>query len=151
MSQIIFTQLTFSAKFSLCIVPDLLIPYSYTDIIITILFSVPNSVTNSVQIFSLHLALRYALPMLHANISKPFKDAIRNAILTLSLDTTIDYVTDDGGAVVWPSATNIYSLVKFPSNFMLNIMCTLTCSYPGLFFLFLVSLGVISSSFSNYI
>ena len=43
----------------------------------------------------------YELPMSHANISKSFKDASRNVIITLSLNTTIDYVTDDGGAVVW--------------------------------------------------
>ena len=56
--------------------------------------------------------------MLYENISKLFKDASINAILTLSLDTTIDYVFNDFGAIVWPSVTNITFLVNFPSILM---------------------------------
>ena len=78
----------------------------------------------SVQSFSLNLALSYTLPISHANISKSFKDASRNAILTLSLDTTLEYVIDDGGAVVCLLATNLASLVKFPS-----ILIPIECAY----------------------
>ena len=68
--------------------------------------------------------------------SKSFKDASRNEILMISMDTTFEYLIDDGGAVVWPSDTNIYFLLNFPFILMSNIMCTLMCSYPGLLFLF---------------
>ena len=65
--------------------------------------------------------------MSHANRSKSFKDARRNGILTISLDTTIEYVIDDGAAAMWSSSTNIYFLVKFTSILMSNIMYTLMC------------------------
>ena len=111
-----------SASFALHASPELLIKYSALDIIITIKFSVPNYVPDSIKSFSLHLALRYALHISHENIFKSFKDASRNAILTLSLDTTLEYVIDDGGAVVWPSATNLDFLVNYPSILISNIM-----------------------------
>ena len=44
--------------------------------------------------------------MLNANISKSFKDVSINEILTLSLDTILEDVIDDGSASVCPSATN---------------------------------------------
>ena len=96
----------------------------------------------SVQILSLHLAIRCTLPISHANISKSFKDASRNKILTLSLNTTLEYVIHGGGTVVWPSATNLALLENFPSILILNIICPLTCSYPGLVFPLLISSGV---------
>ena len=77
--------------------------------------------------------------MSHANNSKSFKDASINAILTLSLETTLDYSIGYGGTVVWPSSTNIAFLAKFPSILMSNNMCTFTCSYTGLIFPYLVS------------
>ena len=83
-----------------------------------------------------NLAFRHALTCLHANISKSFKDAGRNEILKISLDTTLEYVIDDGGAIVWPSDTNVYFLLNFTSIFMSNIMCTMKLSYPGLIFTF---------------
>ena len=140
-----------SAIFALRAAPEHLSPYRDLAIIITITFSAPNSVTDSVQSFSLHFSLSYALPISHANICKLFKDANRNSILTLSLDTTLQYVIDDGGAVLWLSATNLAFLVNFPYILISNIMCTLTCSYPGLIFPFLISSGVTPSSFSNAI
>ena len=84
----------------------------------------------------MHLELRYALPISHSNISKSFKDASRDIILTLYLETTLEYVIDDGGAVVWPLDTNLAFLVNSPSILISNTMCTLTCSYPGLIFTF---------------
>ena len=78
-----------SSNFSLRAAPELLSPYSSISIIITIPFSVPNYVPASVQIFSLRLSLRYPFPMLYANISKSFKYASINSIITLSLDTTL--------------------------------------------------------------
>ena len=66
--------------------------------------------------------------MKRANIYKLFKDASRNKIITLSLDTTLEYIIDDGGTVVLPSATNIYLIVNFPSILMSNSMFTFTCS-----------------------
>ena len=53
-------------------------------------------------------------PISYDNISNSFKDASRNAILTLSMDTTLEYVINDGGAVVCPSATNLAFLVNYP-------------------------------------
>ena len=44
-----------------------------------------------------------------------FKDESRNAIPTLSLDTKLEYAIDDSGAVVRPSATDLYFPVNFPS------------------------------------
>ena len=64
---------------------------------------------------------------------------------------TIDYLIDDDGSVVWPSATNIYFLVKFPSVLISIIMYTLMFSYPGLIYPFLVSLGLTPSSLPNTI
>ena len=65
-------------------------------------------------------------------IYKSFKDSSRNEILTLSLNITFEYVIYDGGAVVYPSATNIAFIVNFPSILMSNIMCKFMCSYPVL-------------------
>ena len=45
----------------------------------------------------------------------PFKDESRNAIPKLSLDTKLEYAIDDSGAVVRPSATDLYFPVNFPS------------------------------------
>ena len=59
--------------------------------------------------------------MLNATIYKSFKDLGQNSILTLYLDTKIEYVNEDGGAVVWPSDNDIYFLVNFPSILMSNI------------------------------
>ena len=128
----------FFAWFVLHAAPELLSPYSALAISITISCSVPNYMPDSVQIFSLLLALRYALPISHANIYNSFKEASRNAILTLSLDTTLEYVIDDDGSGVWPLATNLTFLVNFPFILILYIMCTLTCSYPGLISPFLI-------------
>ena len=105
----------------------------------------------SVQSFSLHLAFRYILHISHANVSKLFEDASRSSILTLSLDTKLDYVIDDGGAVVWLSAKSITFILNFPSILISNIMCTLTCLYPGFILPFLISSVVTPSSFSNSI
>ena len=68
--------------------------------------------TASVQILSLYLVLRYALPMLHDNISESFKYESRNIILTLSPETTLEHVIKYGGAGVWPLSNNIYFLVN---------------------------------------
>ena len=73
--------------------------------------------------------------MLHENIPKSFKDASRNAILTIYLDTTLQFEIYDGGAVVWTSATNIDFLVNFPSILMPDIVFKLAFLYPGLLFL----------------
>ena len=54
--------------------------------------SEPNSGPATVNIFSRHGAVRYAFWMSHASTSRPFKAAIVNAIRTLSLDTTEEYV-----------------------------------------------------------
>ena len=81
----------------------------------------------SVQSFSLNLEVMYALPLSHANISKSFNDASRNEIPTFSLDTTIEYVTDYVGAVVWPLDTNLDFLVNLPFILRSNIMSTLKC------------------------
>ena len=67
------------------------------------------------------------------------------------MDTTLEYVIDDGSSVVWPSANNISFLVNFPSILISNIMCTFACSYPGLIFHFLISSVVTPSRLSNVI
>ena len=82
-------------------------------IIITIKFSVPNYVPALVQSFSLYLELRYALPMSHVNISKSFKDASRNSILTLYLDITLDCTINDCGDSAWPPDNNPAYMVNF--------------------------------------
>ena len=115
-----------SANFSLYAAPELLSPYSDLPIIIYIPFSVPNSVSASVQSFSLRFELWYALPIRHANISKSFKDAGRNSIPILSMETTLEYVVYDGGALVRPSATNLAFILNFIYILISNIMCTLT-------------------------
>ena len=61
--------------------------------------------------------------MSQAETCKEFKDAIVKAILTLSLETTLEYVIDAGSLVLCPSATNLAFLVKAPSILMSNIMC----------------------------
>ena len=104
-----------SSRFYLHAVSELISPYSTPAIIIFILFSVPKLVPSYVQIFSLHLALNYALTISHTNISNLFKYASRNVILTLSLDTELEYVMDYGGALVCPSTKYILFLVNFPS------------------------------------
>ena len=68
---------------------ELLIPYSYIVIIITIPFLFPKSINAYVHSFSLKLELRHVLNMFHTSISDKFKDTSRNEILTLSLDTTL--------------------------------------------------------------
>ena len=78
----------------------------------------------------------YALSISYENIFKSFEDASINVILTLSLDTTLEYVIDDGSYVVLPSVTNLAFLVNFPSILISDIMCTLMFSYPGLIFHF---------------
>ena len=92
-----------------------------------------------VQSFYLHFSLMYALSISYENIFKSFEDASINVILTLSLDTTLEYVIDDGSYVVLPSVTNLAFLVNFPSILISDIMCTLMFSYPGLIFHFLFS------------
>ena len=106
---------------------------------------------DSVKSFFLRLGLRYALPISHSNISKSFKDSSINSILTLSLDTPLEYEIDDISAVMWLSATYLEFLVYLPSILISNSMCTLTCSYPGLILPFLISSVVTSSIFSNSI
>ena len=80
--------------------------------------------------------------MSHEIFSKSFKDTSRIAIPTLSLETTNYYAIYCGGAVVWPSVTNIYFIVNLTFILMSNIMCKLTCLYPGPIFTLLISLGV---------
>ena len=58
---------------------------------------------------------------------------------------------DDGGAVVWSSATNIDFLVNFLSILISNIIWTLTFSYSVLTFPFLILSGVTSSIYLNWI
>ena len=50
----------------------------------------PHYIPASNHIFSLQGTFKYAFPMSQANISSPFNAVIRNAILTLSLDTTLE-------------------------------------------------------------
>ena len=80
----------------------------------------PHSAPAMNQIFSRHFAFRYALPISHDIMSKLFRAAIRNATFTLSLDTTLEYVSESGVSVMWPPATNLAFLVKsiLTSNMM---------------------------------
>ena len=115
-----------SASLPLPAAPELLSPYKALDIIMNIPFLFPKYVPAAFQGLSLYLALRYSLPISHINIYKSFTYLSRNAIITLSLDITLEYVIDDGGDVVWPSTTNLEFLVNFSSILISNIMCTLT-------------------------
>jgi hypothetical protein len=60
----------------------------------------PHSLPATNHIFFLQGAFKYALPMSQDIMSRPFSAAIRNAILTLSLDTTLEYVIDGGVSVI---------------------------------------------------
>ena len=111
-----------SANCTLHAAPEFVIPYSYIPAIVTIPCSVPKYVLTLVQIFSLQFLFRYALPMSHVNISKSFKDTSINSILTLSLDTTLDYLSNDCVYVVCPSAIILAFLVNLPSILMSNFM-----------------------------
>ena len=70
-------------------------------------FSDPNSGPALVQIFSLHTAVRYAFFISHDRMSSSFSAAIVRAIRTESLDTTDEYVMEDGVVVVCPPPTSI--------------------------------------------
>jgi len=60
----------------------------------------PNSGPATVQIFSLHGAVKYAFCMSRDSMLSPLSAAIVKAILTLSLDTTDEYVKDEGDSVI---------------------------------------------------
>ena len=95
------SEFKFSANFYLHSLQELLRTYSDLAIIITTPFSLPNLVVPSVKSWSRHLKLGYASPMSYENISKSFKDASTNSIiLTLSLDTIIEYAVENGGSVL---------------------------------------------------
>ena len=53
---------------------------------------------------------------------KKRKNASINTILTLYLDTILEYVINNGGGVLCPPETNIDFLVDLPSILMSNIM-----------------------------
>ena len=75
--------------------------------------SSPNSVPANVQIFSLKSAVRYALCISQANISRLFNTAIFKAILTDSLDTNDKNVIEEVAVVMCPSPTSRAFLLKF--------------------------------------
>ena len=108
-------------NFTIHAAPDIFSPYNTIDIINTKSFYIPNAVPDLVQTFYLCLTLRQALYILYENIYKSLKDTRRNSILTLTMDTTLEYVVDDVGAVVCSSATNIYFILKLPSILKSNI------------------------------
>ena len=89
-----------STKNTLNAVHDNFNPYSPG---ITSIF-LPDSETNSglafVHIFLQQDAVRYAFYISHPRIDKQFSAAIVRAIMMLSLETTDEYVMDEGDAVI---------------------------------------------------
>ena len=51
-------------------------------------------------------------------MSRPFSTAIINSIQALSINTTLGYVIDDMGSVVWPPAMSLELRLKFPYIFI---------------------------------
>ena len=62
-----------------------------------------------------------------------------NTIPTLSLDTTLEYVLEDGRSVVWPPATQQALHVNHPSILISNIMWKRISWYPTNFWPYLAS------------
>ena len=83
-----------------------------------------------VHIFSLHLAVRYSFWISQAKRYNPFNEAIVNAILIESRDTTEEYVIEDGASVIWPPPTSHAFCLKFFPILTSNIMWHLICWYP---------------------
>ena len=77
--------------------------------------SLPNHDHDSVYIFSWQGALRDALPISQAHISRLFITEIKNTSIILSLVTTLEYVMDDGCAVLCPPAISLALRVNLPS------------------------------------
>ena len=89
---------------------------------IALLSSIQNYVTATVQIFYWNGALNYALPMPAAYISRSFSAASMNAMWTLSLESTLVYVIDSGGSVIWLPSTSIALWTKLKYIFMSKII-----------------------------
>ena len=92
--------------------PDDFIPYNEIFTSINVSSSSPNFGPANVQIVSLKSAVRYALCIFQANISRLFNAAIVKAILTESLDTTDENVTEEGAVVVCPPPTSRAFILK---------------------------------------
>ena len=89
-----------SAKNNLNAAPEYFNPYYACTIIILLTASDPNSGPSVFHIFSRQYAVIYAFCILHASVDKPFSAAIFRSILMVSLETTDEYVMDEGDAVV---------------------------------------------------
>ena len=89
--------------------------------------SLPNSGPALVHIFLQYSAFKYVSPILRVLMSNPFNAAIRNTILTISLDKIEEYVVEEGGLVVCPPATNrdlrMNLLSIFISKMRWHIIC----------------------------
>ena len=89
-----------SAKKSLNAAPDDFNPYNTCTAGIFLPASETNSGPDVVHIFSQQGAVRYAFCISHPSVDKPLSAAIDREILTLSLETTHEYVMDEGNAVM---------------------------------------------------
>ena len=94
-----------SADIALQDAPDDFNPYNVQITTITFPFFSLYSGMATNQLLSLHGALRYAFQTTHVIASSSFNSVMRNPNLTLSLDTTEEYVRLAGISVVAPLAT----------------------------------------------
>ena len=100
----------------------------------------PNYGPDLVQIFSLHTSVRCAFWISHARMSRSFNVATVRAIRTESLDTTDEYIMEDGSVVVCPPTTSLALRLKSSPSLTSKIILHLICWYP---------IGISSLRFSN--
>mmetsp|Transcript_9592 Transcript_9592/g.9232 ORF Transcript_9592/g.9232 Transcript_9592/m.9232 type:complete len:112 (-) Transcript_9592:96-431(-) len=89
-----------SASLALNAAHELFSPYKALAMILTLHLSLSNCTPARVHNFSLRVAFKYIFPMSQENISSPFNDAIVRLILTLSLETNLEYVIEAGASVL---------------------------------------------------
>ena len=111
--------------------PDDFSPYTSIFTSINVPSSSQNSGPANVQIFSLKSAVRYAFYTSQVSISISFNDAIVKDILTESLDTTDENVSEWGDVAVCTPPTSCAFLLKLLPSLISNIIWHLICWYPG--------------------
>ena len=80
--------------------PENFIPFNARTTSIFLPASEPNLGPAVVHIFLLQGAMRYAFCISHPSVDKPLSAVIFRAILKLSLETTDEYVMDEGDTVM---------------------------------------------------
>ena len=102
-------------------------PYNACTTSILFPVSYPKSGPAVVQIYSLNLAVRYEFFMSQASADRSLSAASVSMILTLSRETTYEYVSVEGVLVLFPPATMQAFLLKFSPILTSNIIWQLIC------------------------